>query len=227
LAGIFSFLSPCVLPLIPGYLSIISGLSVEQLGEGRQANLARVFFASVLFSLGLCLVFIPMGIAFGAVGKWLAPHMQLLNIVLGAVVIVFGLFVMNVVKIPLLYHDRRIRLNRAFTGIWAAPFLGMAFGAGWSPCLGPWISGLGIAATKLPPLSAGLLFAIYGLALGACFVATGLLFAWAIKALSFFQRHYRAVEFASGSLLMLMGILMVTGQWAHATALLMKLVETW
>jgi cytochrome c-type biogenesis protein len=222
-AGAFSFLSPCVLPLIPGYLSMISGLSVEQLEQHTGRHLLRVFVACALFAVGLCVVFIPLGLGFGALGRWLGPHLRLLNIALGLVVVVFGLAMMSVIKIPFLYQDRRLRLGQGATGLWAAPLLGMAFGAGWTPCLGYWVGLLSTQAANLPPAEAGRLFAIYGISLGACFTAAGVLFAWAIKAISFFQRRYRTIELAGGFLLVAMGLLMVTDQWTAVSGLLMRL----
>jgi cytochrome c-type biogenesis protein len=224
LAGLLSFISPCVLPLIPGYLSMISGLSVEQLeGESHGRQRLRVLVSCLLFSLGLCAVFIPLGLAAGAVGHWLGPHRRILNIVLGVLVIVFGLFLMNIVRLPFLYQDRRFLLGRTRTGLWAAPLLGIAFGLGWTPCFGPWVANLTNRASELPSFDAGVLFGIYGASLGFCFIATGLLFHSALRALTFFQRHYRAVELTSGVLLVAMGALMVTDRWEWATGHLMQL----
>jgi len=223
-AGVLSFLSPCVLPLIPGYLSMISGLSMDQLEQRTGKHLTRVLVSCSLFALGLCVVFIPLGFALGEFGRWLGPHLRYLNIVLGCAVAGFGLFVMNVIKLPFLYRDRRVRLGTRARGLWAAPLLGMAFGAGWSPCLGPWVGALSTVASNQSPLQAGVLFAIYGASLGGCLVVAGLLFAWAMKAISFFQRHYRAVELVSGSLLLLIGVLMITGQWARVSGYLMGLL---
>ncbi len=225
IAGVLSFVSPCVLPLIPGYLSMVSGLSADQLEQRTGKHLARVFVSCVLFAVGLCIVFIPMGFALGEVGRWLGPHLRYLNIVLGFVVAGFGLFMMNVIKLPFLYQDRRVRVSARLGGLWAAPLLGMAFGAGWSPCLGPWIGALSMVASNQPPLQAALLFAIYGASLGACLVAVGMLFAWAMKAISFFQRQYRVVELVSGSLLVTIGLLMITGEWARVSGYLLGLVQ--
>jgi cytochrome c-type biogenesis protein len=224
LAGVLSFISPCVLPLIPGYLSMISGLSVEQLEERRSGQMLRVVLACALFSLGLCIAFVPVGLAAGAVGRWLGPHRGVLNIVLGALVVVFGLFIMNVIKLPFLYKDRRFRLSRGATGLWAAPLLGMAFGFGWTPCFGPFVGALITLAKDAPPLQAGLLFLVYAISLGACFTLAGLLFHWAVHALSFFQRHYRAVELVSGGLLVVLGLLMMSGRWDWFAGKLMGLV---
>ena len=222
-AGVLSFLAPCVLPLIPGYLSIVSGLSAEQLEQRSGRHMVRVFVSCTLFAVGLCAVYIPLGFALGGVGRWLGPNLRYVNVVLGFVVAGFGLFVMNVIRLPFLYQDRRLRVGSRAKGLWAAPLLGMAFGAGWSPCLGPWVGALVTVAANKTPLQAGILFAIYGASLGACLVAAGMLFAWAIRAISFLQRQHRVIELVSGSLLVLMGVLMITGQWARVSGYLMGL----
>ncbi len=216
LAGVFSFISPCVLPLIPGYLSMISGLSVEQLEERRAGHLVRIFFSCILFSLGFSVVFIFVGLSVGTIGQWLEAHRTILNIVFGIVVIFFGLFVVGAVRLPFLYQDRRLRMSRGSLGIWGAPLLGFAFGFGWTPCIGPWVVGLISVASGLPPARAALLFAIFSATLGVCFTAAGLLFAYAVRAFAFLQRNYRAVEIVSGCILILIGVLLVTQQWDNA-----------
>ena len=240
-AGFLSFISPCVLPLIPGYLSMISGLSAEQLEERRTGQLVRVFFACLLFSAGFGVVFILVGMSAGVVGGWMrSPGLSMLlhmvvgievgdvrgfmNVVFGIMVIVFGLFVLNVIKLPFLYQDRRFRLGRANLGLWGAPLLGIAFGFGWTPCVGPWLGTLYTIALEQTPAQAALLFAIYSASLGVCFVAAGMTFAYALKTFAFFQRHYRGVELISGGLLIVIGLLLVTQQWDRATAYLMGLV---
>ena len=223
-AGFLSFISPCVLPLIPGYLSMISGLSAEQLEERRPGQLLRVFFACLLFAAGFGVVFILVGMSAGVVGGWMRDRMVVINVVFGLTVIVFGLFVLNVIKLPFLYQDRRFRLGRANLGLWGAPLLGFAFGFGWTPCVGPWLGTLYTIALKQTPAQAALLFAIYSASLGVCFVAAGMMFAYALKTFAFFQRHYRGVELISGGLLVAIGLLLVTQQWDRATASLMRLV---
>jgi len=214
-AGLFSFVSPCVLPLIPGYLSMISGLSVEQLKERRARHLIRILISCLLFSLGLSAVFIPLGWSAGAVGGWLGARQRILNIVLGVVVIVFGLFVVGVVRLPFLYQDRRIRL-RGSLGIWGAPLLGFAFGFGWTPCIGPWVGALFGVAQHSPPAQSAALFALFSATLAVCFTAAGLLFAYAVRAFGFLQRHYRAVELVSGGIIILIGLLLVSQRWELA-----------
>jgi cytochrome c-type biogenesis protein len=224
-AAVLSFISPCVLPLIPGYLSMISGLSMEQLAQRRAAHLLRISFSCLLFGLGFSVVFVLVGLSVGAVGQWLQSRETIVNIVLGAIVIFFGLFVMGVVRLPFLYRDRRLRINRASLGMWGAPLLGFAFGFGWTPCLSPQLGMLLSLGARQPPPQSALLFALFGATLTLCFLAAGLLFASALRAFAFLQRHYRIIEIISGGLLVLIGLLLVTQQWDRAAAWLMRLVE--
>jgi cytochrome c-type biogenesis protein len=215
LAGVFSFISPCVLPLIPGYLSMISGLSIEQLEERSARHLIRVLLSCLLFSVGFSAVFILVGLSVGTAGQWLQAKRTILNAIFGIVVILLGLFVVGAVRLPFLYRDRRIRL-RGSLGMWGAPLLGFAFGFGWTPCIGPWLVGLVSVATSLPPVQSAALFAIFSATLAVCFTAAGLLFAYAVRAFSFLQRHYRVVELVSGGVLVAIGLLLVTQQWEAA-----------
>ena len=222
-AGVLSFISPCVLPLIPGYLSMISGLSMEQLEERqRGAHLLRILVSCVLFAVGFSVVFLLLGASAGVVGHWLRGRMATVNMVFGLLVIVFGLFILNVVKLPFLYQDRRLRLQRRSVGLWAAPLLGFAFGFGWTPCVGPYLATLYTIAANLSPAQSTALFGVYSLTLGLCFVIAGMLFAYALKTFSFLQRHYRVIEIASGCLLIVIGLLLVTQQWERASTMLIR-----
>jgi cytochrome c-type biogenesis protein len=224
-AGVLSFVSPCILPLIPGYLSMISGVSAEQIESGQhRQHLGRILVSCALFSLGFTIVFLLLGASAGVVGHWLRGRMVIFNVIFGIVVIIFGLFVLNVVKLPFLYRDRRFRYQRTSVSAWAAPVMGIAFGFGWTPCIGPFLATLYTIAANLPTAQATALFGIYSITLGICFVIAGMAFAYALKTFSFIQRHYRVVELLSGSLLVLIGVLLVTQQWTRASSLLMRFV---
>ncbi len=226
LAGLLSFFSPCVLPIIPGYLSMVSGLSFEQLEERKAVNQRRIFVTCVLFAIGLCAIFVPVGVLAGELGGLFTPHNKMiLNRALGLLVLVFGLFTMGALKLPFLYRERRLHFNRATTGLWAAPVMGIAFGAGWTPCIGPYVTSLVAMASKLSPLHSAVLFGIYSAVFGLCFVVTGVLFSRAMRAFTFFQKHYRVIEVGGGLLLVVMGVLMVSGQWDYATNMLNAFVE--
>jgi len=221
MAGVFSFLSPCVLPLIPGYLSMISGLSFEQLSERRASYLWRVFLSCALFSVGFAVVFVIVGASAGVVGTWLTARMRVVNAVMGAVVILFGLALLKVVPLPFLYQDKRFRVSRGAVGLAGAPLMGMAFGFGWSPCIGFWLGTLYLIAANQTPLQAAGLFAIFSGTLAFCFTAAGVLFAYSLRAFSRLQRLHRVIEIASGILLILIGALLASQQWNRASGVLM------
>jgi cytochrome c-type biogenesis protein len=225
IAGLLSFLSPCVLPLIPGYLSMVSGLSVEQLQERRGSILLRVFLSCTLFSVGLCLVYILVGMGVGTVGQWLKAYETLVNVIFGIIVILFGLFVAGLLRLPFLYQDRRLRLGQRSLGFWGAPLLGFAFGFGWTPCLSPYVGTLIGFAVHGRPLESAALFGLFGAVFGLCFIVTGVLFAYALRAFSFFQRHSRVVELVGGTLLVVIGLLLVSQRWDDATAWLLRVLE--
>jgi len=224
-AGVLSFISPCILPLVPGYLSMISGLSAEQLEETqRSKQLLRILVSCILFAAGFSVVFLLLGASAGVIGHWLRGRILVFNVIFGIIVIVFGLFMLDAIKLPLLYQDRRFRFQRASLGTWAAPIMGVAFGFGWTPCVGPFLATLYTIAANLPTAQATALFGIYSLTLGLCFVIAGMLFAYALKTFAFLQRHYRLIEVVSGGLLIIIGVLLVTQQWGRASSLLMRFV---
>jgi len=224
LAGVFSFLSPCVAPLIPGYLSMISGLSFEQLRERRGAYLWRVFASCALFSVGFALVFVLAGASAGVVGTWLIARMRIVNLVMGLIVILFGLSLLSLVRVPLLQRDKRFRVS-GVVGLAGAPLLGIAFGFGWSPCIGFWLATLYLIAANQKPLQAAGLFAIFSASLAFCFTAAGMIFAYSLRAFSRLQRLHRVMEVISGVLLIVIGALLATQQWNRASGLLVSWFE--
>ena len=149
-AGIVSFLSPCVLPLVPGYISIVSGVSLEQLQSDRSASMTRLVVAnSILFIVGFSTTFIALGASATFVGQVIMGQMAILYRVAGIVIIVFGLHLMGIFKIPFLYQDKRFHNIDKPRGMFGAYVLGLAFAFGWTPCLGPILAGiLTFASTK-------------------------------------------------------------------------------
>ena len=212
LAGLLAFLSPCVLPLAPGYLSYVTGLTGAQLAD-PQGRRGRVLLGSVLFVLGFSIVFIAYGAAFGGLGALLLQYQDVINRVLG--VIVMGLAFMGL--IPGLNRD--LRLHRAPTwSVAGAPVLGIAFGLGWSPCIGPTLAVVqSLAFTEASAVRGAVLSFFYCIGLGVPFVLLALLFSRAAGALAWVRRHYVGIMRFGGAMLVVVGLLLLTGVWTQFT----------
>jgi cytochrome c-type biogenesis protein len=211
--GLASFLSPCVLPLVPGYISLISGVSVEHLkGEHGSQTTARraVVFNSLAFNAGLSLIFLLLGAAAGAVGAAIISN-RWIRIGGGLVIIAFGLQLMGVLKIGALYRDTRKFSDEKPRGMLGSFTLGLAFAAGWTPCIGPILGGiLGLAATTGGWRSGLVLSAFYAAGLAVPFLITGLGINKFLGFYSKFRRHLHKVEVVSGVLLIAIGLLIAT-----------------
>jgi cytochrome c-type biogenesis protein len=211
-AGVIAFLSPCVLPLAPGYVSYITGLTGAELTEGKKG---RVLLGSVLFVLGFSVVFVSYGALFGGIGSWLLEYADWINRVLGVVVIVMGLAFMG--AIPGLQREYRFHRVPQW-GVAGAPLLGLAFGIGWSPCIGPTLTAVqSLAFSEASAARGAFLSLVYSLGLGLPFILLGLLFTRATRAITFLRRHNLAIMRIGGAMLVLVGILLVTGWWADFT----------
>lgn len=212
LAGAISFTSPCCLPLIPGYLSYISGLPISELGQ-REAR-ALTLRAALLFVAGFTLVFTALGVSFAFVGGALLRNVPVIIKAAGVVIILMGLAMMGLLRIPLLYGERRVDLGRIPSGPRAAFPLGMAFAFGWAPCIGPVLATiLASAAATQTAVWGGVLLVFYSLGLGIPFVALALGFQRARGSLEWLKRHGRRIEMAGGALLVGVGVLFVSGAW--------------
>ncbi|MDO5634101.1 MAG: cytochrome c biogenesis protein CcdA [Micrococcus sp.] len=209
LAGLISFLSPCVLPLVPGYLGYMSGLSGTAL-EGKHRG--RMVTAASLFVLGFALVFILVTILFTQVFFWLQRDGQWLTQVLGVVVILMGLVFMG--AFGWFQKERRIEVKPA-AGLLGAPFLGMTFGLGWAPCLGPTMTAIiALSVSGEESLGrAGLLAFLYCLGLGLPFVLIAFGVQRGLRAMAFFRRHRVLIMRLGGALLIVLGLVMATGLW--------------
>ncbi len=207
-AGLVSFFSPCVIPLLPGYLSYATGLSGADLEQARRG---RMLAGSVLFVLGFSVVFVALGTLSGALGAWLVTWQRQITLVLGVLTIVLGLVFAGVV--PWLQRDWRVHRVPA-VGLAAAPLLGLLFGLGWTPCIGPT---LGVITTlSINEATAGrgaLLSACYALGLGVPFVVAGLAYRRALGAFGWVRRHQTWVMRAGGLMMVAVGLLLVTGWW--------------
>jgi len=210
-AGILSFLSPCVLPLVPGYISLISGVSIDNLKEGSTSR-RDVILNSLAFNAGLSVIFLLLGTTAGLVGSAITSN-PWVRIIGGAVIIAFGLQLIGVLKIGALYKDTRKFSENEPTGLIGSAVLGMAFAAGWTPCIGPILGGIiGLAATSGGWKSGLVLSAFYSAGLAVPFLLTGLGINQFLSFYSSFRKHLHKVEVTSGIILILVGLLVMTGQ---------------
>jgi cytochrome c-type biogenesis protein len=213
LAGLASFLSPCVLPLVPGYVSLISGVSIDRLKDDGSRSSARraVILNSIAFNVGLSMIFISLGAAAGFLGASILNNIWL-RIIGGVVIIGFGLQLMGVLKIAALYKDTRFFSQQKPRGIFGSFTLGLAFAAGWTPCIGPILGGIiGLAATSGGWRSGLILSSFYAMGLAVPFLLTGLGINQFLGFYSKFRRHLHKVEVASGSILIIIGLVVAFG----------------
>ncbi|MER7702879.1 cytochrome c biogenesis protein CcdA [Kitasatospora sp. NPDC097605] len=211
-AGLVSFFSPCVLPLVPGYLSYVTGFSASDLADARGARRGRMLAGALLFILGFTAVFVSGGALFGFFGQTLQEHKRVISIVLGAVTVVMGLAFMGLVP-GLSVRELRSH-RRPAVGLLGAPMLGVVFGVGWTPCLGPTMSAIQtLAFNQADAGRAALLMTVYCLGLGVPFVVAALAFRRALGAFGWVKRHYPLVMRIGGGMLVVVGLLLVTGIW--------------
>lgn len=213
-AGVVAFLSPCVLPLAPGYVSYITGLTGAELADPRGRR-GQVLAGSLLFVLGFSIVFVSYGVLFGGAGALLLEYADVINRVLGVVVIAMGLAFLGV--IPGL--QREFRMHRVPTwGVAGAPLLGLLFGLGWTPCIGPTLTAVQtLAFTEASAARGAFLSFVYCLGLGLPFVLLALAFSRMAGAIGWVRRHYVWVMRIGGGMLIIVGLLLVTGLWTDLT----------
>ena len=220
LAGVLSFISPCVLPLIPGYLSFVSGVTLEEMrGNGPLAAPApgarrKTVIASIAFVLGFSLVFVSLGASATAVGAYLMTRLALLGKAAGVIIILFGLHMMGVLRIGWLYSEKRVQTAKKPAGFFGAMVVGIAFAFGWTPCIGPILAAiLAIAAAQESVWQGVKLLAVYSLGLGVPFIVTSLAINQFFAASARLRKHYHAIEMVSGVLLVVVGVLIFTNRF--------------
>lgn len=226
LAGIISFVSPCVLPLVPGYLGYIGGLTGGHTdSRGQKADRRRLTAGVIFFILGFTLVFVAFNTAAAVLGFWFLHYQPLITRILGVIVILMGLVFIG--NFPLFQRTAKLSL-RPRTGLFGAPVLGIVFGLGWSPCLGPTLAAITALSYSTGSAGEGILLGLfYCLGLGVPFLFVALGFGWMARTITFIKKHIRAVNLAGGSVLVVIGVLMVAGIWADLMSRLGAVISTY
>jgi cytochrome c-type biogenesis protein len=210
LAGLVSFVSPCVLPLVPAYLSLLTGESVEDLRvETRAAARIRTLAHALAFVSGFSLIFIALGLSASAIGGALAANRALIAQIGGVLVVILGLHMMGMIRIPWLMMDARLHLRHDRATFWTSWLVGMAFAAGWSPCIGPILAGILAIASQQHSAQAALLLAFYCLGLAVPFLAVAGAVGGMLSVLQRIKPTLRAIEFGAGAFLIAVGLVLV------------------
>ncbi len=211
-AGFITFLSPCVLPLIPGYVAFMTGMTTAELTDENR-KISAILIPSLLFVLGFSIVFVALGASASAVGSFLSQYSSVLEKVAGAIILLLGFFMLGIIKVPWLYGEARFEMQKAKRfGSFAALLMGMAFAFGWSPCVGPVLGSILMVAANSAEVGRGaLLLAVYSLGLGIPFILVALLLGRVKPVLNWLNRHTLIINRVAGIILMILGLLILTG----------------
>ena len=226
MAGIFSFLSPCVLPLVPSYLALVTGMSLEDLQEG--VNRKATFIHSLLFVLGFSAIFIILGASASFLGQFFKQYELWIARIGGVIIIIFGLHLSGVFKIAPLMREKRIHVSDTPAGYLGTIGVGMAFAAGWTPCLGPVLGAILTYGMSTDTMWAGVgLLTAYSAGLAIPFLVASLALDAFLQGFKRFRRWIPVVEKASGLMLIGLGVLLLTGQLTALTAMLARFTPDW
>lgn len=226
--GIVSFLSPCVLPIVPAYLSVITGLDVTKVEAGARHQLGRVARDTSLFIAGFSAVFVLLGLSATTIGRTVFRNQLVLTRISGLLVLAMALFLLGslLVRAPWLYHERRFHPDLSRFGPFAAPVAGVAFGFGWTPCIGPVLSSvLAVAATRGEAGRGAALLGVYSAGLGIPFLVTGLAFSRLTGAFAWVKRHFTAITLASATSLAFFGVLLTLNRLVWVTTQLQEALD--
>ena len=223
LFGLLSFVSPCVLPIVPGYLSFISGLSFDEMMNERSAKEVRkkLLLNSLMFVFGFSTVFIVLGASASVVGKFLQSNLDIISKIAGGIIIVFGLHMIGIFKIKFLQYEKRFQSNAKPLGLLGTFLVGLAFAFGWTPCIGPILASILAIAAQQDSVGKGiLLLTFYSAGLGIPFLLTGLSISAFYKVFNKFKHHLHKVEIVGGVMLVIFGVLIMTNSLTIISALL-------
>ena len=227
-AGAFSFLSPCVLPLFPSYLSFITGMSIEELSAAKSRSLKPVITNSLTFIAGFSIVFIATGASLGSVGGLLLDYRNIIQVVGGLLIIFFGLYITGVLKLTLLGRYIQPQIARKPAGVLGSAFLGAAFAIGWTPCVGPILGSILALAASAGQVKTGIILLLsYSLGLGIPFFLSGIALDRFFAISQRFRRAIHVVHISAGLLLIAAGLLLVTGYMTIVNVYALRLTPQW
>lgn len=219
-AGVLSFLSPCVLPIVPPYLAFIGGTSIDDMAEGKNNG---VIVKAIFFVMGLSTVFIFLGLAASAFGQVFLQYQREMGMVAGAVIILFGLHFLGILKIPFLYREARFDAGNRGGSLFGAYILGLAFAFGWTPCIGPILGTILSLAAQEGSVERGVvMMAFYAAGLGIPFILAAMFMRRFVTAMNKFKKHMGLVEKAMGLLLVIVGVLLITGLFSEMSFWLLE-----
>ncbi len=224
-AGVLTFLSPCVLPLIPGYVAFMTGMTTGEL-TSEDRRLSAILGPSLLFVAGFSIVFVALGASASAVGSFMTANRDVFEMVAGVIIVILGFFMLGIVKVPWLYGEARFEMQKArrFGGL-AALVMGMAFAFGWSPCVGPILGSILMMAANSAEVGRGAaLLAAYSVGLGVPFVLVALMLGRVKPLLTWLSRHALIINRVAGVVLMVLGILILTGWIGPVVGVLSRFV---
>jgi len=222
-AGFISFLSPCILPLIPSYMAFITGISLEELSHEKNLKRVRkiVIINSLLFILGFSIIFIALGASATFIGKFLSRNIRWFEIVGGCVVILLGLHFIGIFRLKFLNREKKIHLKDKPLGFIGTVLVGMAFGAGWTPCVGPILGAiLTMAATTQNIFKGMVLLAFYSVGLGLPFLISGLIIHKFFEYFKAVRKYFKVITAVGGILLVILGVLLITGYFSSISSYL-------
>lgn len=224
-AGFISFLSPCILPLIPSYIAFISGVSIEELtlGENLRQVRKKVIANSLMFILGFSLVFIALGASATFLGRFLAQNIRWFEIIGGTIIILFGIHFSGIFRLRFLDREKKVHLKKKPLGYLGTGLVGMAFGAGWTPCVGPILGSiLTLAAATQNLLKGIVLLAFYSIGIGFPFFLSGLIIHKFFEYFQTVRRYFKIITAVGGILLIMVGILLISGYFSSMSAFLSR-----
>lgn len=210
--GVISFASPCILPLIPSYVSYITGISYDELAsrESRKKNMQITLLHSLVFVAGFSIIFVLLGATASLAGSILSQYLDVIRVVGGVLIIIMGVFVMDVINIPFLQREAKLHLKTRPAGYIGTLVVGMVFGAGWTPCTGPFLGSVLALAMTSETLGSGMtLLMLYSLGLGIPFILSAIAISAFLSSFSRLKKHFKAIKIISGIILIIMGVLLL------------------